>query len=251
MNDRLDKKVALGLVLTLALLLATGVYWLAEPSRQKGMEDKYKLTAAEIFAQNCFYCHGDQGVGGIGLSLRATKLDDEGLKKTISRGVIIMPVWAREEGGTLTPFQVQGLVTFILNWDEKLVEEAFVLHPPLGTPNPPPPDIPPPPYAGMKNPFPWGDKKAVEMGGILYERACVRCHWNSMIKPYSFNFIPSAFSKGLEEHPDFYFWRISEGWLEWGRTMPPHKTMLPEKQRWQVLNYLWNMGKEWEKVHTY
>ena len=121
----LDKKVALGLALTLALLLATGVYWLTEPSRQKGAGDKYKLASAEIFAQNCFYCHGPLGTGSVGPSLPQTKLDEEGLKRTISRGVTVMPAWAREEGGTLTPFQVQGLATFILNWDEELMEDAL------------------------------------------------------------------------------------------------------------------------------
>jgi mono/diheme cytochrome c family protein len=248
-SDGLDKKAALGLALTLALLLTTGVYWLTEPYRQKGMEDKYKLATAEIFVQNCFYCHGDRGLGGVGLSLRATKLDEEGLKRTISRGVIIMPAWAKEEGGTLTPFQIQGLATFILSWDEKLTEKARDLHP--VPPAPPTPPIPPPPYAGMKNPFPWGDEEAVAMGELLYERECVRCHWTSMTKPYSFSLMSSAFSKGLEEHPDFYIWRLSEGWLEGGRTMPPHKLYLPEKQLWQVLNYLWSMGKEWEKVYIY
>jgi len=245
MSDGLDKKVALGLALTVALLLATGVYWFTEASRQEAAADKYSLTAAEIFAQECFYCHGRQGWGGVGPSLRTTNLDEEGLKRTISRGVIIMPAWAREEGGTLTPFQVQGLAAFILNWDEKLVEEAFALHPLLKAPDPPP--YPPPPFAGMKNPIPWGDKEAVEMGKLLYELACVRCHWTRGGDPPSFNFMSPVFSQGLEEHPDYYFWTVSEGRLWEGRGMPPHKLYLPDKQRWQVLNYLWVMGKEFQK----
>ena len=241
MSDGLDKKVALGLALTLALLLATGLYWFTEPSRQEAAADKVSLTAAEIYAQNCFYCHGVQGFGGIGPSLRETKLDEEGLKKTISRGVIIMPAWARDEGGTLTPFQVQGLATLIVNWDEKLMGEARALHP---LPPPPPiPPIPPPPYAGMKNPFPWGDTKAVEIGKLLYEKmSCATCHSTS------FNRISAVFSQSLEEHPDYYFWTVSEGKLDWGTSMPPHKNYLPEKQRWQVLNYFWSMGKEYEKT---
>jgi mono/diheme cytochrome c family protein len=251
MSDGLDKKIALGLALTLALLLATGVYWFTEPSRQKDMTDKYKLAAAEIFVQNCFFCHSTQGLGGLGPSLRMTKLDEEGLVKTISRGVTIMPTWAQEEGGTLNPFQIQQLAAFILNWDQKLVDEAFVLHPIPGTPNPPSPEIPPPPYAGMKNPFPWGDKEAVEMGQRLYEQLCTRCHWPDRTQPMYFSLVSSVFSKGLEEHPDFYFWRISEGWLEWGRTMPPWKYYLPEKQRWEVLNYLWSMGKKWQELYSY
>ncbi|MBU2008389.1 MAG: c-type cytochrome [Chloroflexi bacterium] len=243
----------MGLALTVALLLGVGLYWSTEPSRQKGMADEYKLATAEIFVQNCFYCHGRQGTGGIGPSLRATKLDEEGLKKTISRGVIIMPTWAREEGGTLTSFQVQGLAAFILNWDEKLVEDAFVLHPIPATPNPPPRGIPPP-YAGMKSPFPWGEKKTVEMGQVLYELMCTSCHWPVRTQPPSFNWMSAVFSRDLEEHPDFYFWTISEGRpppRNWrylpGAMMPPFKARLPEKQRWQILNYLWSVGKEYEK----
>jgi len=236
MSAGLDKKIALGLALTLALLLATGVYWFAERSRQKGATDKYKLATAEIFAQNCFFCHGDQGRGGLGLSLRETKLDEEGLKRTISRGVTIMPNWARDEGGTLNNFQVGGLVAFILDWDEKLMEEALARHPVPATPNPPPP-VPPPPYAGMKNPFAWGDKKAVEAGKLIYGVMCSQCHWRTA-DPQD-----AAFTQMLEEHPDYYFWRVSEAMASCHPyTLPSFKLYLPEKQRWQVLNYIWSKG---------
>jgi mono/diheme cytochrome c family protein len=138
MSDGLDKKVALGLALTLALVLGTGLYWFTEPHREKGATDDYKLSSAEIFVENCFFCHGTLGQGGVGPSLRLTALDEVGLVKTISRGVTIMPAWAKEEGGTLNAFEIQGLATLILSWDQKLVDRAFVLDPPLGTPNPPP-----------------------------------------------------------------------------------------------------------------
>jgi len=256
MSDGLEKKVALGLTLTLALLLGTGVYWFAEPSRQKGKADKYGLATAELFAQNCFYCHGEQGLGNLGPSLRATRLNVDGLVKTISRGVTIMPAWAREEGGTLNAFQIQGLADFILDWDEKLAEEALLLHPIPETPNPPAPGIPPP-YAGMRNPFPWGDEAAVKMGKLIYEKMCAKCHWPEGQGPTSFNFASSSLSRELEEAPDYYFWTISEGRLPQGwrylpgttRTMPPHKSVLPERQRWQVLSYLWSIGKEYAKAH--
>ena len=196
-------------------------------------------------------------MGGIGRNLRATKLDEGGLKRTISRGVTIMPAWAREEGGTLTPFQIQQLAGLILNWDEKLATEAMARHPVPATPDPPPPGIPTP-YSGMKNPIPWGDEKAVAMGQLLYEKMCAGCHWRDASEPPSFNWMSSAFSRSLEENPDFYFWTISEGrppprnWLYLpGSTMAPYKTYLPEKQRWDILNYLWSLGIEYEKVHSY
>jgi len=246
MNDGLDKKIALGLALTLALVLATGVYWLTEPSREKGMEDTYKLASAEIFVQNCFYCHGDQGLGGVGPSLRATKLDEGGLTKTISRGVVIMPTWAKEEGGSLSQFQIQELATFILTWDEKLANEARALHP--IPPSPPTPPIPPPPYAGMKNPFKWGDEKAVQQGKLLFEQVCAQCHSPTVMwgggNHYDIRY--GVLPQDLEQHPDYYFWTISEG-RSYCHVMPPHKTLLPEKQRWEILNYFWAGAVEYQK----
>jgi mono/diheme cytochrome c family protein len=244
MNDGLDKKVALGLALTLALLLATGVYWFTEPSRQKGTAEEYKLAAAEIFAQNCT-CHGELGLGGVGPSLRITRLDEEGLVKTISRGVTIMPTWAREEGGTLNSFQIQQLAAFILDWNQKLVDEAFVLHPIASTPNPPPPEAPPPPYAGMKNPLPWGDKTSVEMGELIYNQVCLtQCHWLEQPLPQLPDVRDPVWAANLEEHADYYFWFLSESPMtcHQGPAMPAFKRLLPEKQRWEVLDYLRSMG---------
>ena len=244
MNEGLDRKVALGLALTLALLLATGVYWVTEPSRQKGASAKYKLATAEVFAQNCFYCHGDQGHGGVGPPPRATKLDQEGLVKTISRGVIIMPTWAREEGGTLNAFQIQGLADFILSWDEKLMAEALALHPVPRTPNPPPPDIPPPPYAGIEKPSPWGDPKSMEIGQLLFAKTCTECHWVADPQAPSAEVRDAAWAANMEENADYYFWFMSEAPFvcHQGSRMPAFKNFLPEKQRWQVLDYLRNTG---------
>ena len=244
MNDGLEKKVTLGLALTLALLLATGLYWLTEPSRQRGATDKYKLASAEVYAQECFYCHGDQGRGGLGPSLRQTRLDEEGLIRTISRGVTVMPTWAREEGGTLTPFQVQGLAAFILNWDEELTKTALARHPLPATPNPPPTENPPPPYTGMKNPLAWGDTKTVEMGQLIFERVCKECHWVEEPLPPPPDVRDAVWAANLEEYADYYFWRVSESplYCHMGPPMPVYKSFLPEKQRWQVLSYIRSSG---------
>jgi len=110
---------------------------------------------------------------------------------------------------------------------------------------------PPAPYAGMKNPFPWGDKKAVEMGELLFDRACAVCHNElSLVYQGHYNIQVGIRTQALEEHPDFYFWTISEG-RAYCHTMPTHKTLLPEKQRWQILNYFWSGAKEYEEVHKY
>ncbi len=34
----------------------------------------------------------------------------------------------------------------------------------------------PPPYAGLKNPFPWNDAAVQEAGKGLYQQSCLGCH---------------------------------------------------------------------------
>ena len=35
---------------------------------------------------------------------------------------------------------------------------------------------PPPPYAGLKNPFLWSDTSALEAGKGIYQPSCLGCH---------------------------------------------------------------------------
>ncbi len=95
----------------------------------------------------------------------------------------------------------------------------------------------PPPYAGMKNPFPWADSSARTAGLSVYRQGCLGCHGVSGDNLAQANFITSEFSKDLEAKPDFYFWVLSEG--QGG--MPSFKS-LSEQQRWQVLTYLGSLS---------
>lgn len=98
---------------------------------------------------------------------------------------------------------------------------------------------PPPPYAGLKNPFPWGDASAREVGKGVYQRSCQGCHGATGSNIADADFSASDFPSGLEDRPDFYFWIVSEG-TDYG--MPSFKSPLSEEQRWQVLTYLWSLG---------
>ena len=99
---------------------------------------------------------------------------------------------------------------------------------------------PPPPYAGLKNPFPWSDASAQEAGKKLYQQSCLGCHGAKGNNLAESDFSTTDYPQSLEERPDFYFWVLSEGRLDKG--MPPYKSSLSEEQRWQVLTYLWSLG---------
>ncbi len=98
----------------------------------------------------------------------------------------------------------------------------------------------PPPYDGLKNPFPWSDASVQEAGEGLYQTSCLGCHGADGNNIAGADFSAAGFSQSLEERPDFYFWLMSEGRLDKG--MPPFKSSLSEEQRWQVLTYLWSLS---------
>jgi mono/diheme cytochrome c family protein len=101
---------------------------------------------------------------------------------------------------------------------------------------------PPPPYAGLKNPFPWSDASAQEAGKGLYQSSCLGCHGADGGNIAGADFSAADFPQRLEERPAFYFWTLSEGRLNKG--MPPFKSSLSEQQRWQALTYLRSLGTE-------
>lgn len=99
----------------------------------------------------------------------------------------------------------------------------------------------PPPYTGMKNPFPWDDKAAQQAGKAIYERSCLACHGATGAGLKDFDFSTEDSAMHLEERPDLHFWILTEGNLSKG--MPPYKSSLNDEQRWQTLNYIWSLGK--------
>ena len=99
---------------------------------------------------------------------------------------------------------------------------------------------PPPPYAGMKNPFPWTDNVTQAAGQAIYQLSCRGCHGASGGNVANADFSSTETSNDLMSRPDYYFWVLSEGLLDNG--MPAYKNNLTEEQRWQVLTYIWNLG---------
>ena len=101
-------------------------------------------------------------------------------------------------------------------------------------------DSPPPPYAGLKNPFAWDDAAVQGSGKAVYQQSCLGCHGPLGQGVPSARFDDKAFADGLQAKPDSAFWILSEGRLAQG--MPAYKATLSEQQRWQVLTYVGSLS---------
>lgn len=98
----------------------------------------------------------------------------------------------------------------------------------------------PPPYSGLKNPFPWDDAGAQSAGKNVYQQFCLGCHGINGSGISSSDFSARDYPKQLESTPDLYYWILSEGKMDSG--MPSFKSSLSEQQRWQVITYIWYLG---------
>ncbi len=113
----------IGLGALLLIVSALGYYILNEPARIANAQGNVIAVqlddAMSLYAENCSVCHGLNGEG-IGAT---PALDSEALRtmpyedlyKTISRGryQTAMPAWAIEDGGPLSDYQIDELVTLI------------------------------------------------------------------------------------------------------------------------------------------
>ena len=98
----------------------------------------------------------------------------------------------------------------------------------------------PPPYAGLKNPFPWDDASVQEAGKVIYRNSCLGCHGIDGSNIAATDFSTEDYRNTLESNPDRGFWILSDGAHDKG--MPPYKSSLSEEQRWQTLTFIWSLG---------
>lgn len=100
-------------------------------------------------------------------------------------------------------------------------------------------------YAGLTNPIP-ADKESLERGSELYTVNCVSCHGDggmgdgpagSALDP-----APSPIAHSSQMMADDYlFWRISEGGVPFGTSMPAW-AVIDEQSRWDLINYMRALG---------
>ena len=102
---------------------------------------------AQLYAENCKVCHGEQGEGRIGATLAQAFpgiRPDLNMRNTIASGISgsVMPAWSRANGGPLSEEEIDDLVAFIFFLQEEN---------PVTVVSPPPPVFVPPgesPLAG-------------------------------------------------------------------------------------------------------
>jgi cytochrome c oxidase cbb3-type subunit 3/ubiquinol-cytochrome c reductase cytochrome c subunit len=146
-----------------------------------------------LYGQNCAGCHGSDGKLGPALPLndplfRAIVPEDE-VEHIVTKGRIktLMPAFARDSGGVLTPAQIQVLVKEIMGIPYKIVEkqdggvvkvevvaDAGGISPKWGIPGKAPKEVPP--YrepAASSNGKIAGNK---DKGALVFARACAVCH---------------------------------------------------------------------------
>ncbi len=147
----------------LALVVGLAIFGVFEVARAQGGD---AARGAQLYAQNCAVCHGDQAQGRVGARLAK---DFPGiqvnafLKESISTGVSgsVMPAWATENGGPLTNQQIDDLVAFIRS---------------LGHQAPTVPAGPTPTFASLPSPaatFPPGN---ANRGATVFVQNCAVCH---------------------------------------------------------------------------
>jgi len=151
------------------------------------------MEFAVLFQQNCAGCHGDDGKLGAAPPLhdplfRAIVPEDE-LISILNKGrqKTLMPAFSKENGGTLTPAQIQVLVKEIKGIPYRIVEKkesgsvqfevvavSSGITPRWGLVAKPPADAPSyrEPSASSTGNSPGNEKK----GELVYARACAGCH---------------------------------------------------------------------------
>lgn len=143
---KLDRTLTWGLLGLFVVGIGLPLYWLQEPARQENergnIARKFVDRGAQMFAtteqggQNCAFCHGENGVGGV---TPYTITDAEGrfVKQVDWQGPALntvllrysrsevryilefgrpfspMPAWGAEGGGPLTEQQLQNLIDYM------------------------------------------------------------------------------------------------------------------------------------------
>ena len=147
-------QIALGTLSIAALAGLFAILALGEQGRMATFTSAYEArqveSGAALFENSCRPCHGPQGKGvpGLAPSINAADLFngqrlasvgyagtlEDYLRSVIAAGRPVpsaganypnrMPTWGQEFGGPLRSDQIDALVTFIANWEERALAEA-------------------------------------------------------------------------------------------------------------------------------
>ncbi|MBI4670328.1 MAG: c-type cytochrome [Chloroflexi bacterium] len=218
----MDKRIILGLILTLAVALLLPFYFFNEASRMEAAGLAYQAESAArgviLYKDYCAECHGANGEGEIGPALNEkrflSKAHDAVLFDIIRDGVpnSAMPSWGQARGGPLTDQQVLDLVAFLRGWEPTA---------PLGktadaTPDP-------------------------KRGADIYFATCIACHGKDGKGTAR---VPVALNdqEKLARHDNAWFFeviskgRLDKGMPTWGKVLSPKQIndIIAHLRTWQT-----------------
>ena len=154
----------LGVVLSIiSLLMFVG---LVGVHAQTSDSSEQVTLGAQLYAQNCAVCHGENGEGRVGATLAKdwpSIRPELTVRSIIEQGVpgSVMPAWGQDYGGPFNQAEVDALILYILTWQTGTPPDLMAL--PTATLRPvlsPVPEV-----AGDPN-----------RGGVLYDENCAMCH---------------------------------------------------------------------------
>jgi cytochrome c oxidase cbb3-type subunit 3 len=118
MTAKLQVRIAIGLVLAIALLTGCSVHLPGQPSEAERWRAPAEISDFnQLYTQNCAGCHGVDGRRGAASSLNdplyLAFITDDAMRQAISKGRIgtNMPAFSEQAGGHLTDQQIELLVT--------------------------------------------------------------------------------------------------------------------------------------------
>ena len=207
-------QIALGTLSVVAMVIVLAIVAVGEPRRMADFTTSYQArqieTGALIFENSCRPCHGPQGEGieGVAPAINAADLFNgsrlraigfagtvqDYVRATISSGRPVpsagtnypqrMPTWSQRFGGPLRDDQVDSLVAYVMNWEERALQGG--------------PQVTPPPLGEVVGtditvPLPAGNPdqgKALSEGNL----GCVGCHILAATGPA---WLPSGDTPGI------------------------------------------------------
>lgn len=153
----------LAALLFAALLLAA--FTLAAAAQTPASDDP-AAQGAQLYAENCVVCHGEQGQGRVGATLAKdwpSIRPDLTVRAIIANGVPGSPMsaWSQAKGGPLSEQEIDALTAYILSWQTGGAPQYIPAAPPTARP----PVTPPAEVQGDAN-----------NGGVLFDENCDMCH---------------------------------------------------------------------------
>lgn len=154
-------QIALGMLSIVALTGLVAIVAVGEEGRMFSFTEAFQArqieTGASLFEDNCRTCHGPQGKGSpLAPAINAAdlfngqRLKAVGFSGTVEdyvRGVVAagrpvpsegtnypqrMPTWSQRFGGPLREDQIDSLVAFVMNWEDRALAEGGPTAPPEG-----------------------------------------------------------------------------------------------------------------------